>query len=95
MSSASPPPDGQWPSDAVVLSTAAFGANLSGVPANLDQRMIKGEFHNGVTVVVGLDNIRSTAVPEPGTLAPWPAGLGAGLMGQMGQMGLGGRRRGG
>jgi hypothetical protein len=72
-----PPADGQWHHYSMVLDTAAFGAALPSVLAHLDTLYIKAEFHNGVSEVAGIDNIRITAVPEPTTSALLLAGLAA------------------
>jgi len=67
-----PPADGQWHHFTVSLSSvpAAMLANVTGLT-------IKGEFHAGVTEVVGLDNIQVTAaVPEPTEAALMLGGLG-------------------
>jgi hypothetical protein len=70
-----PPADGQWHHYSTQLSTAVFGADLPSVLASLDTLYIKAEFHNGVSEVAGIDNIRITAVPEPGTAALLLSGL--------------------
>jgi len=64
-----PPADGQWHHYSFVLPSW-------GVLANVTSLTIKGEFHAGVTEVVGLDNIQVTAVPEPAHAALLLGGLG-------------------
>lgn len=72
-----PPADGQWHRYSVALTENVWGATLPGLLANLTGLSIKGEFHNGVSEQVGLDNIAITAVPEP---AQWALLLAGGLM---------------
>ena len=66
-----PPADGQW---------HHYSVSLSSVPAallaNVTSLTIKGEFHAGVTEVVGFDNIEVSAVPEPAQAALLLGGLG-------------------
>ena len=72
-----PPADGQWHRYSVLLAPAAgwSGAPLASVLANVTSLTIKGEFHAGVTEVVGIDNIQVTAVPEPANAALLLGGL--------------------
>lgn len=75
-----PPADGQWHRYSVLLSPAAGwtgSASLAAVLANVTSLTIKGEFHAGVSEVVGMDNIEVTAVPEPASVALLLGGLGA------------------
>jgi len=74
-----PPADGQWHHYAVPLTSAVWGADLGTVLASVDGFSLEGEFHNGVSEVVGIDNISVSAVPEPATAALWLAGA-AGLL---------------
>lgn len=71
----SPPPDGLWHHYEVPLTTAVWGAGLPALLANVTSLTIRGEFHNGVSEVVGFDNITISAVPE----LPVPALMLAGL----------------
>lgn len=74
-----PPANGQWHRYSVLLSPAAGwsgSATLAAVLANVTSLTIKGEFHAGVTEVVGMDNIQVTAVPEPSHAALLLGGLG-------------------
>lgn len=64
-----PPADGQWHHYSIALTSAVWGPDLAGVLANLQGLTLIGEFHAGVTEVLGLDNIAVSAVPEP---AAWP-----------------------
>jgi len=66
-----PPADGQWHHYSVSLSSVP-----AAVLANVTSLTIKGEFHAGVTEVVGLDNIEVSAVPEPAQAALLLGGLG-------------------
>ncbi|MDR7269585.1 hypothetical protein J2X20_002214 [Pelomonas saccharophila] len=65
----SPPADGQWHHYSFVLPSSAVLGNVTSLT-------IKGEFHAGVTEVVGIDNIQVTAVPEPTQAALLLGGLG-------------------
>ncbi len=64
-----PPADGQWHRYSFVLPASAVLSNVTSLT-------IKGEFHNGVSEVVGFDNIQVTAVPEPTETALLLGGLG-------------------
>jgi hypothetical protein len=64
-----PPADGQWHHYSFVLPASPVLANVVGLT-------IKGEFHAGVTEVVGFDNIQVTPVPEPAEAALLLGGLG-------------------
>ncbi|CAN5322224.1 hypothetical protein BH11PSE10_BH11PSE10_13970 [soil metagenome] len=72
-----PVADGQWHRYSASLSDAAWGPSLGTVLANVTSFTIKGEFHAGVTEVVGIDNIAVTAsaVPEPTVLYLLSVGL--------------------
>ena len=65
----SPPADGQWHHYSIVLPSSAVLSHVTSLT-------IKGEFHAGVTEVVGIDNIQVTAVPEPTEAALLLGGLG-------------------
>ena len=65
----SPPADGQWHRYSFVLPAWALLSNVTSLT-------IKGEFHAGVTEIVGIDNIQVTAVPEPTGAALLLGGLG-------------------
>lgn len=74
-----PPADGLWHHYSVQLSPAAGwsgSASLAAVLANVTSLTIKGEFHAGVSEVVGMDNVEVTAVPEPASAALLLAGGG-------------------
>lgn len=73
-----PPADGLWHHYTVLLApSAGWGgsASLAAVLADVASLTIKGEFHAGVTEVVGFDNIEVTPVPEPGQAALMIGGL--------------------
>lgn len=72
-----PPADGQWHRYSVQLTEAVWGASLGAVLADLRGLSIKAEFHNGVSEVVGLDNISVSVVPEP---AGWAMLAGGALL---------------
>jgi len=76
-----PPNDGQWHRYTVPLTVAVWGADLPTVLGALTGLAIKGEFHNGVSETVGLDDITLAPVPEPTPAALLAAGLaGLGLL---------------
>lgn len=63
-----PPADGLWHHYTVLLAPSAGwsgSASLAAVLADVTSLTIKGEFHAGVTEVVGFDNIEVSPVPEP------------------------------
>lgn len=64
-----PPADGQWHRYSFVLPSSAVLSNVTSLT-------LKGEFHNGITEVVGIDNIQITAVPEPTEAVLLLGGLG-------------------
>lgn len=70
-----PPADGLWHHYEVPLTVAAWGAQLPAVLSNITGASIGGEFHAGVTEVVGFDNISITAIPEPAAPALMLSGL--------------------
>jgi hypothetical protein len=75
-----PPADGQWHRYSVLLAPSAGwsgSASLAAVLAHVTGLTIQGEFHDGITEVLGMDNIEVTAVPEPSQAALLAAGLGA------------------
>jgi hypothetical protein len=74
---AAPPADGAWHRYSVVLNQATFGAQLPALLANLGSVKLKIEFHNGISEVVGIDNLAVTAVPEPASAALLLGGLAA------------------
>lgn len=73
----SPPADGLWHTYSVTLAPSAgwAGAPLAAVLANVTSLTIKAEFHNGVSEIAGIDNIRVSAVPEPANAALLLGGL--------------------
>jgi hypothetical protein len=72
-----PPPDPQWHTYSVRLTTDNFTTNLPTVLADLTQLSIKTEFHQGLGDDIGIDNIRISAVPESPT---WALLLAGGLL---------------
>jgi len=79
VTSSAPPADGQWHRYSVLLSPRAGWAGSASLPsvlANVTALTIKGEFHAGVSEVVGIDNIQITAVPEPAGYGLLLGGLG-------------------
>lgn len=62
-------PTPSWKTYSVTLDTATWGANLPSVLASLQSVTINLESGDGPIEVVGIDNVRVTAVPEPGSVA--------------------------
>jgi hypothetical protein len=67
--------DGQWHHYSSTLSTALWGASLPAVLANVTEITLKGEFHAGVTEVLGVDSIVVSQVPEPASAALMMIGM--------------------
>ncbi|HIV71229.1 MAG TPA: PEP-CTERM sorting domain-containing protein [Candidatus Aquabacterium excrementipullorum] len=68
-------PTPNWKTYSVTLDAATWGASLPSVLANLQSVTINLESGNGPIEVVGVDNVRVTAVPEPGVVAMVLAGV--------------------
>jgi hypothetical protein len=76
-----PPMDGAWHRYSISLSEAIWGPNLALVLADLDGLSLKGEFHDGVSEILGIDNLSINAVvPEPA--AWWMLALGLPVLGR-------------
>lgn len=70
-----------WTRYSVDLTAAQWGPGLASVLGNVTGFTIKGEYHAGVSEIVGIDNVGVTAaVPEPGSWALMLGGL-AGIVG--------------
>lgn len=72
---AGPPEDGAWMRYTISLSDSIWGPNLAPVLTHLDALSLQGEYHEGVSEILGIDNITIyPEVPEPA--AWWMLALG-------------------